>query len=1320
MASKDNNSNIGIQIIFPEKIAAANLKKTLLRLQSQVNGVKLDVPIGNTNKIIKANENIAKSFKSISNGMVGTNKKSNTLWSNFLHNAGKFAQYMVAGGAYVLMQRAISGVIDSVFSLNSAQVELNKVMDISQKQMEEYTQESFKMADAIGRTASDFLDASAEFARAGFRPFDGSLQALSEQALLLANVSDGLDDTGQAAGYLISTMKAYNVEVEKSAGITDLWNQISNNMAIETIDLAEIFKRSSASMSQAGNSMQQLAALSTGAFEILRDAPRVATGLRTLSLRLRGIGEDGESIDGLGAKLQEVFMETTNGIVSIENENGGLRSTYDILKDLADLYNSGGLGDKQLGLLIEKSAGKRQADVITSLLKNWGSVEKTMLLSQDAMGSALIENEKIIQGLQGRLNLLSNAWEKFAYNTLDSDIVGSILDISTSLLRVIDNVGLMNILFSATLGILVAIKGIGALTAIYNGIKFVVTILPAFIASMQYGFTATTSLKIALDGATISANAFYGVLTFGLSIAITLIISQISKAVRKNKEYKESMAEVALKAEGFSDALDEASTALARFNKFGDEVDLSNATNSISVMTEALNALRESTDYYSTVQEIQEIEAAIAKYEKEIVDARKTIQDGNLSPINMDETLMLIDEYGRTLSGLKASIEPVTKAEKELLKVRKASGEYWSDFQEAMELQYGVKAVSNLEQEYKEFEYTLSDVASEMESLASINQSLNDGEKISLSTLTSLMEQYPEYAYQIATVNDSKQAGKNLTELLFEAERKRAMAILEQERAIVAAKESELSISEAILGATDPEALSRLSRYYSDLGAIDASIAKISNYSIGAFMSSSKSSSSATKTKTKELADYFDTLQEITTLQQQLSALESQQKIDGIDRTSEITDNLTKQAIKMKILNELRQKDLSLLEEKQKKDLSNVELTENIASLKNDIAGTSQEVLDIEIRKINVLKEQSELLDEQIKKNEDLIEKYSKQYEDAIKSAIDAEIDSVESFYKSLIDIKQAEIDAQKEKDDLEERELARKEKLLNIEKARLKLINVSKERTVKQFNTDGTFQFVADPKAVQSAQDELKDLEKDYASWNLANQKSDYIKQLELEKQAYEDSKTNTIESLNEKLTSLSQIESKNYLERITQLRQFVTDYNAEMAKMGGNSISVSTPQTSGIDNKVTESNIADVMKSNSEAWHSASSDQKKVLEQQNESLAPSDWTKKNGRWYTSNGMPAYGTGGYVNKPHMAVVGDVPESIIPDRIMPNFLANAVLEISKMMPSIKLPQMDNQSFRNGNSNNQQGTTNHISIAKVETKDANSFLDLLPTLTPQYT
>ena len=65
MAIKDNNTNIGIQIVFPEAIAMKNLEKSLKSLQSKVKNFKISFDIDNSDikNLSKEIDKVSKSVK---------------------------------------------------------------------------------------------------------------------------------------------------------------------------------------------------------------------------------------------------------------------------------------------------------------------------------------------------------------------------------------------------------------------------------------------------------------------------------------------------------------------------------------------------------------------------------------------------------------------------------------------------------------------------------------------------------------------------------------------------------------------------------------------------------------------------------------------------------------------------------------------------------------------------------------------------------------------------------------------------------------------------------------------------------------------------------------------------------------------------------------------------------------------------------------------------------------------------------------------------------------------------------------------------------
>lgn len=119
-----------------------------------------------------------------------------------------------------------------------------------------------------------------------------------------------------------------------------------NEFAVSAADVGQGLTNSASALSVAGNSIQQSAAMLTGITEVTQDASKAGNALRTLSMRLRGtkaevlqeLGEDTDGLIEITAKLQSAIKELSG--VDIMDANGNLRSTYEIMRDLAGVWNT--------------------------------------------------------------------------------------------------------------------------------------------------------------------------------------------------------------------------------------------------------------------------------------------------------------------------------------------------------------------------------------------------------------------------------------------------------------------------------------------------------------------------------------------------------------------------------------------------------------------------------------------------------------------------------------------------------------------------------------------------------------------------------------------------------------------------------------------------------------------------------------------------------------------------------------------------------------------------------------------------------------------
>ena len=353
------------------------------------------------------------------------------------------AQYIMSMTSIYRIIGEVRKGIQYIRDIDLALTELKKVTDETEETYRKFLKTASKTAAKVGSTIKEVVSSTADFARLGYTLKEAAVFA--ESAQILMNVSE-FTDVSRATDTLISAVQAFGYSAETSMEVVDLLNMIGNNYAISTADLAQSLTKSSASLVAAGGNLAEAAALTATANKIVQDADSVGTALKTTSLRLRGTSVDilnEEGLDSEGAvtsksKLQSKVKALSG--VDILTETGEYKSTYEILSQIADVWED--INDMDQAALLELISGKRNSSVIAAILQNPKELKEAFEDANNAAGSALRENEKYLDSIQGRIDLFTNAVQTMWNNSLDSDFVKGIVDIGTTLVKVIDKIGL--------------------------------------------------------------------------------------------------------------------------------------------------------------------------------------------------------------------------------------------------------------------------------------------------------------------------------------------------------------------------------------------------------------------------------------------------------------------------------------------------------------------------------------------------------------------------------------------------------------------------------------------------------------------------------------------------------------------------------------------------------------------------------------------------------------------------------------------------------------------------------------------------------------
>ena len=380
-------------------------------------------------KMIAGEKKYKLSLKEIGSA-VETNAKQADKWQYSWSKAFQsFTTYMSVTTVFYQTINTIKDMIAEVTELDSALTELRKVTDLEGESLQKFTQDAYDAAEAVAKTGTEMVQAATEFAKAGYD--ESQILQLGELALMYTNIADEEVSAAESAEFMIAQMKAFNIEAEDAIHIIDAVNEVANKYAVSSADIANNLGKSSAVMANAGNSYEEMIGLLTAGTEITRNASKVANGLKTITLRLQGMDDEGETSLELMAQMEALFGKLG---LSVYKTDGSLKSTYEILKDLAPVYKEATAAEK--AYITETIAGKYQSQNAAAILNNFETALSATETALNSEGSALNENAKYMDSIEGKVSNFKSAFEELSQTLISSDFIKGFVDFGTAILKV--------------------------------------------------------------------------------------------------------------------------------------------------------------------------------------------------------------------------------------------------------------------------------------------------------------------------------------------------------------------------------------------------------------------------------------------------------------------------------------------------------------------------------------------------------------------------------------------------------------------------------------------------------------------------------------------------------------------------------------------------------------------------------------------------------------------------------------------------------------------------------------------------------------------
>lgn len=417
----------------------------------------------------------------IYNAEVEAGRAGRTLWDTLKNSGFHQIAAQMAGmvGVYDVINLGKEG-FNVVRELNTALTEMRKVSDETVQSLKNYQATTFDTADAVGTTAKQIQNSTADWMRLGESMDQAAESAKDANVLLNVSEFEGIDEATES---LVSMSQAYK-DLDKM-DIIDVLNNIGNNYSISTDGLATALKDSASALVTANNDLNEAVSLTTAGNAITQDPSKVGAGLRTISLRLVGTEEAKKELSDLGeetdgmittvSKLRDTIMDATKAASSdgkgfdILDSNGNYKSTYEIMQGLADLYDDIVKKDKELGtnnlnLLLETIAGKNRSNIAASILQNGDMLRSVYEDAQNSEGSAEKELNSYLDSIDGKMAQLENRAQEFWFKVIDSETIKNGIDLLSTLIKgatdFVDTVGLLPTVL-AGIGTALSFKNVG-------------------------------------------------------------------------------------------------------------------------------------------------------------------------------------------------------------------------------------------------------------------------------------------------------------------------------------------------------------------------------------------------------------------------------------------------------------------------------------------------------------------------------------------------------------------------------------------------------------------------------------------------------------------------------------------------------------------------------------------------------------------------------------------------------------------------------------------------------------------------------------------
>ncbi|SEU08212.1 phage tail tape measure protein, TP901 family, core region [Lacrimispora sphenoides] len=399
--------------------------------------------------------NLQKRFRGVKAEADALGVTGKSIGDTFAAAGQKFGEWALVTGSIATVVQLLRQMPKNVIEINTAMTNLYKVTDETESKYRSFLTNANKDAQTLGRSVSSLVEQTANWAKLGYS-IDQSAN-LAKISSIYSNVGEVDDDT--AVSDMVTALKGFNLQTSDSIKLIDIYNKLGNEFAVTSKGIGEGVKNSASALALQGNTLEQTVAMLTGGGEITQEVGELGNMLKVASLRLASmkgkleeIGEAYEDINSVSKNQTQIYNLTKGQVNILDEQNGKLKSTYQILEEVSKAWKD--VNDLDKSTLLELMFGKQRANQGAAILTAFqsGQIQKALSAAMNADGSAQQEQDRWAESLDAKLQQLNASFQTLSNTVVNSNFLKVLIESGTTLNNVftelIRNFGILPTLVS--------------------------------------------------------------------------------------------------------------------------------------------------------------------------------------------------------------------------------------------------------------------------------------------------------------------------------------------------------------------------------------------------------------------------------------------------------------------------------------------------------------------------------------------------------------------------------------------------------------------------------------------------------------------------------------------------------------------------------------------------------------------------------------------------------------------------------------------------------------------------------------------------------